>query len=298
MRMRLFVWVFIAVVLVGCGRDKKTEPVAYAIKLERPQPKGTSLHVRVTGNFEEFIKPISEEAISPRKTLSFTYVVDVVRTVLTDDLTAEGPLVQLAIVKATKTTGEETKDLFPPRTVVVEKKIADRTDFFVGDTLVDINTASILRIAGLAEGVDPGKDDLIYGAKELKRLGDSWPINAEEAATHSSKLKIVCQPENISGSMRLKEVVESGSEQLLALEEETVLRDCVMPLTLPEGFSVLSSHANQKALILYPVDLLKPARHRTGSIEITWIVQKEDLQKKVSIKVIRQGAVEKEIMPE
>jgi len=294
MRTRFFLALVIALFVAGCGRGKHAGPADYPIKLYRPQPVGSEHRMVVTGSFEDTADVNSEGKSRGPKIDSYTLEIDATIKVLSSDPDALGPISQLTIAKATKTKDGKTEEFLSVGTVVVEKRSADKTEFFLGDSAVNATAAYLLQIGELSAGLDPRSDETSFGTQDRKRVGDSWPINAGAAAAYFTRLKMACKPGNIVGSATLKEVSGAGNEMLLTIVSTTSINDIRMEL--PAGFTLHTCNGKMTSTSIMPVEAAKLAKQGSLQMEINAIFDRQVSGKTITVTVFRKASIERKLL--
>jgi len=99
------------------------------------------------------------------------------------------------------------------------------------------------------EGMDMEK---VFGSGDKKAVGETWKINSKVAAEGLLKQKVSISPEDIEGSMTLKEVVEHKGIKCLRIEGKLILKK--IPAPLPPGFTNTGSGGEMTMSGLFPAD--------------------------------------------
>ena len=83
---------------------------------------------------------------------------------------------------------------------------------------------------------EPSDDD-VFGAKEPKSIGQSWPMNRSLAAQGLKDRGIEVLPDRMSGSVQLESIDKIGSLDCLRLRGEMTI-DSISSAGLPPGFTL------------------------------------------------------------
>lgn len=162
------------------------------------------------------------------------------------------------ITKATRTVKGMGSELLPAGTVMVAERVGSKTQFTVDGQPLAADVAKAIDLI-VSMGSDEGaNDDIIFGTKERKKVGDSWPLNAKAAAedmTSKSNGAMKLTEKSISGTTTLVEIVKAKTGDALHLAATMKMTD--VTLDLPPGMKVESSHFDAQMKGLFPADPAK-----------------------------------------
>ena len=241
--------------LLGVAMASAASAQDYAIRLSRPNRVGQKLHISALGGQgETSILRIGDRP--PRKSVrGFQVELDTFVTVLAIDPKGEPSEVSCAIEKCVLIRGKRREELFPKGTVVSASVRDKREVFEVDGEAVAPQAAQALRlILSLAKGT--ASDDEVFGARERKRVGQSWPINAAVAARDLAKVGVRCRKEDVAGKVALLGVAEVEGIPCLRIRATMDFRKVAPPL--PRGLEVQAGRCQVRLSGAFPVDTSKP----------------------------------------
>lgn len=100
---------------------------------------------------------------------------------------------------------------------------------------------------------DKGMDvDAVFGTSEKKKVGDTWPINAEAASKGLADTGMEIPADKIKGELTLHAVVERNGVKCLDIRGEMLLLEMRAPM--PPGIEVTDSGGKATFSGLFPVD--------------------------------------------
>jgi hypothetical protein len=90
---------------------------------------------------------------------------------------------------------------------------------------------------------DSDSDDVDFGTTERRAVGDTWPVNAEAMAKHSTEFRFA--PRNLTGSVRLISLKPCGTascaEVQIGFEVQKIATDLEGPVKLKDGVLKMST---------------------------------------------------------
>ncbi len=203
--------VAIALIAVTCAAAED-----YQIKFHRPPKVGDRYLVTATAVTETTMTPIIAGQKQPPDVTGFTADVEAVQEVLTLDERGEATKLRLTIKKCIIKSKDGHEETIPAGTVITGTLRG-------GETLFEINDAKLSETANevfaLLFDLDVGDitSDDVFGTKERKKPGDSWPINVDAGARDLIHDGIEVSPADISGSVSLLDVREYKGQKCLEL---------------------------------------------------------------------------------
>ena len=168
------------------------------------------------------------------------YSVELIGLMSVIDTGAGGRLTKysLEIEKCLVTTAGSSKPLIGQGESLVATLEGNRYMFAVRNTPVDAATATALGLVRPSPVANVGDDD-VFGARERKKVGESWPINGRLAAESlKESLKIETRQGAIKGSATLDGVVRAGENEHLIITASIAVDDFSIPL--PDGIKIHS----------------------------------------------------------
>ena len=109
--------------------------------------------------------------------------------------------------------------------------------------------------------------DAVFGTSEKKKVGDSWPIDAEAAAKGLADTGLQIPADKIKGELTLHGVVERDGVKCLDIRGEMLLMEMKAPM--PPGIEVTDSGGKATFSGLFPVDEKISALEQNMSMNFT-----------------------------
>lgn len=172
------------------------------------------------------------------------------------------------ISKATKTVKGMVSELLPAGTVLVAEQVGIKTQFSVDGQALAADVAKAIDLIVSMESDEGANDDIVFGTKERKKVGDSWPVNAKAAAedvTSKTDGAMKLTEKSISGTTTLVEIAKAKTGDALRVEATMKLTD--ITIDLPPGMKVESSRFDAHMKGLFPVDPAKRALSKSMAMQ-------------------------------
>ncbi len=201
----------IALLAVTCAAAED-----YQIKFHRPPKVGDRYLVTATGATETTTTPIIAGQKQPPDVTGFTAEVEAVEEVLTVGETGDATKLRLTINKCIIESKDGHEETIPAGTVITGTLHGGETLFEIKDGKL---SATASEVFALLFDLDEGESttDEVFGTKERKKPGDSWPINVDAGARDLIHDGIEVSPADISGSVSLLDVREYKGQKCLEL---------------------------------------------------------------------------------
>lgn len=255
----------LALLVVAIAATSIATAADYEIRFQRPVAVGDTYRATGTGSDEQSIlATVDGQTVQQREDkYSVEYTADYEILALTPG--GRASKARLTIVRLIRTAGGQTSELLPAGTVVSAENDGQTTFFKQGDSTVAPIVAAALSTLGVTMASDKQvNDDQVFGTPERKRVGESWPINAELAAADLAKMGIPASATNLSGRTTLVEVLQQAGGPVLKLTARIDI-DGVNP-PLPPGIEVKSSVVSMSMSGLFPVDLTQRSKQESTSM--------------------------------
>jgi hypothetical protein len=245
--------------LVGLFNSAAAAP-DYAIQLVRKATVGEHFDFVANSSQEQSIDMSVDGQAMPAKAETTKVWITAAGEVLALTPAGREKKARFVIEKAVVAAGGPWTQLLPPGTEVVAEQTSDKTEFLVGGVPATPEVAKALDIAGIELTADDSiNDEQIFGTKDRKKVGESWSINAKDAAAGLAKKGVLVEPGNVTGTATLAEVVKAGNQDALRIAGTLAMKKVNMPL--PPGMVVKSSEFNAAFSGLFPVDPTKRVLH-------------------------------------
>jgi hypothetical protein len=208
LKLTILIPVLLSVANLGAGADEK-----YLIKLEYPSKTGQKYHLRAHGyNKEQSVITTSGKTNTQAKEI----VIELDGEIEVLDVDSKGHERKIActVEKCIAGNGREKKPLFKKGDVFVLQDENGRKTFFQEGVEVALQAAAALHIV-LSIHKAATDDDDIFGTKDLKKIGESWPINPSAAMAEFKTPGTPFVPRDLEGSTRLAGVSTLKGERYL-----------------------------------------------------------------------------------
>jgi hypothetical protein len=171
---------------------------------------GAKYHVEGTGKMKQMTDASLNGKVVKSEKTEFTAAYDAEETTLAVEEKGRSSKISIKIAKLTRTERGRTEDVLPKDTVIMASKAEKKTEFEIDGQAVDRPVAQLLGLfisvaASNPEESDPTEDE-IFGTKERKKVGDSWPINS----------KLIEESLNADGEGKAEKLV--GTTKLVSVE--------------------------------------------------------------------------------
>jgi len=167
---------------------------------------------------------------------------------------------RFTVDRASVVSGGTTKELLPKGTVLVAERGAGGTTFQVDDAPAAADVGRLLKMLINLESDEGINDDAVFGTKQRRKVGETWPVNAEAmAADMAEKAHLKLDPKNVTGATKLAAIVQVDGRAAMQIATEFSIKD-VAP-NLPPGMVLDSSEFKATFGGVFPVDTAKRARN-------------------------------------
>jgi len=239
----------------------------YQIVIDRPEKvaERAALHATCASNQQRYLG-IGGTPMR-RQDANFEITIDAERTVLEVSAQGQPTVVQLTIVKATRTeAGRGTAVLLPPGSVVLMAAGDKETTFSDGDkAALPVSALPSLRMT-LHLSAGKAKDDPAFGSSVRRPLAASWPIEPQAAALVLQDLAFTVDPQHLSGTTTLAVALKGSGRDCLRLTTELAFSGFTM--TLSKGMQVTASSATLEIARIVPVEVAAPGGQETRSLKL------------------------------
>jgi hypothetical protein len=215
----------------------------YDVVLARPTKAGATHRIVASGYESEKTIVTAGDQVVQQKEDEVSVELTASVTVLEVNERARPTKASLTIETSTATRGTTSGTLLPRGTVVVVSVKDNKDVYMVGDSPAADDVAKALS-AVFTLPKSKESDDDIFGTREKKRVGDTWPINAELAATSLKDVGLRVNKDDVEGSVALKGVVKVGQEECLDIQAWLDIK--AFDLQLPDGFNVVEGRLQAK----------------------------------------------------
>ncbi len=166
------------------------------------------------------------------------------------------------IEKLEQTLGDQKAVVLQPGDVVVATGQANQVQFTVNDSPVAPELEKLLSMVIAVDTGQPTEDEL-FGSEQPRKIGETWPISGELAASTMQKMEIQIDPQNVSGEAKLEEAKVEGQPAMLVMSGKMTIKD-LKPAGL-QGMELSKSSANLHYTTTAPAD---PAAHNQDETKV------------------------------
>ncbi|HEY3305547.1 MAG TPA: hypothetical protein VGL70_18645 [Candidatus Binatia bacterium] len=224
----------------------------YEIRLSGQAKTGEKYKLSTTVSYAEKSTLFSDG--SPVKDKKEEFTLELVSSVIVLETSERGKLRKSAIVieKCVMTTGGRIESLITPGLVVMAAREGKQTVYKIKDAPVDARTAKALRMS-ISFYAGEYSDDDIFGTREKKGVGDTWPVNAAMFADAMNEVFAVSiKHEDISGTMNLEQVVKDRLHDYFLIKGWLDIAKFAVPL--PQAFRLDEGQLKVAFSGKYPID--------------------------------------------
>lgn len=243
--------------------SRAAESAAYAIQFHRKSAVGERYRLVGHGSSERTQLAVVNGQAAPEQKSGFVVDLTAEAEVLAVTPTGRETKLRLVVEKATRTIEGQSAELAPAGTEVIAQRVEKETQFLVGGAPADPGLDLALKTLAISvSNDDSANDDAIFGSKEPRKIGETWSVNSQLAATSmAGETGLTVTANDVSGTIRLEELVTSRNQPVLRIAGTMTMRNINPPL--PPGVTVQSSEFSTTLTGLFPVDLTQHA-HQEG----------------------------------
>jgi hypothetical protein len=226
----------------------------YEIRLTRDARAGEKYNLTASGVLSEQMTMSAKGTVLQKNAAFHTMKLEGIVTVLEVDKLKEERKLRLDISKCLVSAGgnAEEQEVLKKGTQVVAQIKDGQEEFLVDGNVAPKDVAKLLgHFISLRAG--QVNDDHIFGTKERKKVGDSWPVNSVKAAADLSTKGMKVSPENIKGNTMLEKLVVVDGRECLKLDAKIDMSNISLPL--PSGLTVEKSDMSATFSGEFPVDV-------------------------------------------
>ena len=203
----------------------------YEVKLCRPSKVG--LKYELTASFESSSENIvsSKDKVLNSEKVSMKASLQGVVTITKIDKKKQTSECSVVVTKLTKKENGSTVEVevLAKGTLFTVKKINDEEVFQINNKSVDDAVAIVLK-EFFSISSSKYTDDDIFGTKDRKVIGDSWPINSVMAAAQAQKKGISVDPKQTTGNTSIIKKLVTNGKDCLQVRGTLSVEDMIPPL--------------------------------------------------------------------
>jgi hypothetical protein len=247
----------------------------YTIVLDRPDKVGEKAEFAYSGDFQALQQLLANGKVAKLiKNDNYHAELKTVETTLKIDEKNNAVEISATISKFTKknnSTGE-TKELLPAGTVVEAKKKDKNDEYLINGKPVPPEVLETLKHF-IRFSHSKHNDDDVFGTKEKKKVGDSWPINKTPVIQDLTDAKMKADPAKIEGKTTLEKIDTVDGVKCVLLKANLDAKDVILPM--PPGFNVKESTMKSSFSGMFPVDTAKHGMSSTSSEDLRCVFSKQ-----------------------
>ncbi len=230
----------------------------YQIRLSRDAKAGEKFELSASGSESEQLTMSTQGKVFKTENSFLDAKLDGTITVLeVDELMRESKLSLLVSRCMSSIDGNfNEQEALPEGTQVVAQLRDGKTEFLVDGNAATEEIAKILNLFIDLSHLAITDDD-IFGTKESRTVGESWPINSALAAkgfTREAALRgLIVDKENIKGYTKIDKMVEVDGTKCLEINATMEMNNFALPL--PSGLAIERSNIAGTFSGTYPVNV-------------------------------------------
>lgn len=242
-----------AVILLAVSRVLAED---YEIRMTRPAKVGDKYEMIASGARTEKVTMLVGGKVAKADGRSMTAKLEATVTVQEIDSLKREKKINLVVSKcvaATEGAANEEEVLRKGAQVVAQLQGKEK-EFLVDGEAASKDIAGILDLF-ISFPTTPTTDDDIFGTKERKKVGDSWPVNKAKAVEDLSDEGMSVKAEDIKGSTKLEKLAVVDGVQCLHLSAKLDIGKLSAPL--PPGMAIEKAAMTATFEGDFPLDVSK-----------------------------------------
>ena len=189
-------------------------------------------------------------------------------------LNAKGRVSQklLLIESFVQTEGENRRELLAKGDVLIVSKLDGRPTFRLkGSVLTPSATKALVLIFGSKSRA--ADDDELFGSRQRRKVGDSWPINAESVARSLKSEGIEVKSEQVSGQMQLARRLKYADVDSLHIGGRMKLAKVAFADAVLPGYELVSSRAEGTFSGVFPINLAQGKLYDAKTLVVNFVMR-------------------------
>ena len=250
----------------------QTEPgQKFDIKLTRPSKVGDKFHLEAVGaTRKRVVAVVNGEEQKPQDEILGVSVDGTVKVLEVAKNGIETKL-SLTIETCIASVGKQQLPLLPAGTIIIatwdkEKK---GTKFALEGQAMPDDVGDLLELAVSTSDPEALTDDDIFGSKEKREVGDSWPIDAAAAAKEFGRIGLKVKEEDLFGQTTLVEKAKAGDVPSLVLKTEFKSRSLASDGKGENKVKVESGNLSIATTVTMPIDTAQQATKADMKMKLT-----------------------------
>lgn len=260
-------WMLVTAMLFSAAASAE-EAKSYEIVLDRHVEVGSKFRAVSRGtNAEELVVTVEGVVVDEKKS-EVAVDLDASAEILEVDERGRTKTAKLVIERFSSESDGKRVDALARGTEVVLAIDGKTEQYTIDGKPVPEALAKLLKLVNALPTTD-ASDDEVFGSKERRRVGDSWPIDAARAAEWFSEPGMTIEKKGVSGETKLTGAANVDGDEAITVEARVTMEEIAM--AMPEGFRLVEGRLDARFTGRFPVDVkrAKLEESLTGSSALT-----------------------------
>ena len=159
---------------------------------------------------------------------SLNTILESTATVMAVDELQRPSKLKIIISKFAMSARGKSKNILPAGTEVIAELKNNKKVYLINNKPANDQIAKILDLF-VTMSKAKYRDNDIFGTKDLKKLGDTWPVNTEKAAEDLSSAKLKVSPSSIKGVVKFARINKVEGKEFLDITARMTISDMPAP---------------------------------------------------------------------
>ena len=284
---------------LGCGLLLSASAAAqeFTIRLTRPSVSGQ--RYRLTAEASRSRRVVTKKDGEVLRDQQTKKSVELVAEVTVMRLNAKGRVSQklMVIERFVQTEDESRRELLAKGDVLILSSLDGKPTFRLkGSVLTPSATKALELIFG--SNSRAADDDELFGSRQRRKVGDSWPINAEAVARSLKSEGLEVATEQVSGQMQLARRLKYADIDSLHISGRMKLAEVTFADAVLPGYELFSSSAEGTFSGIFPINLAQGKLYDTKTLVVDFVMRgKTGIAAGHEITVRMEKKTQSKIMP-
>ena len=273
----------VIILLTGASVTRAADE-SYAIKLHRPSKAGDVYDTKIS--IENTRSIVSKPPNGPAQEQKETVAGDISGRVRVTAVDAKGEPSQFSITVTKFTFGPAAREVVPKGKVIeVTRDEKEVTCKLSDGSEISPDAMAVLQAFYSPISKDAPNDDQVFGSKIPRRVGESWPLDANQLARDVVAKGGKLDPKHASGTFKLKAIEDSPSGKAMRIEGSAEMKNLMLG-EMPPGTTVTESQTKLQVSGLFPLD---PEKQELESISVMDVKIKMIGTNSATVEVVGHG---------
>ncbi len=201
---------------------------SYRISLDRDYKTGDKYIYEVNcTNTRDTVVKIKGRVVN-KGSRSLNAILESTATVMAVDKLQRPSKLKIIISKFAISMRGKSKNILPAGTEIIAELKDNKKVYLVNNKPANDQITKILDLV-VTMSKAKYRDNDIFGTKELKKLGDTWPVNTEKAADDLSSAKLKVSPSSIKGVVKFSRINKVEGKEFLDITAKMTISDMPAP---------------------------------------------------------------------